>query len=136
MAPFFETNSQAWVFLGMVYLGLALGILYDGLSPLRRSGKKGLTACTDLIFFLLAGAALTLALVVTGQDGLRLYALLGLLCGGILYLMGLRRLLLGVAAFFRKRIVKPAQEAMTRARARKALRKSARDGRKWAKGGE
>ena len=136
MAPFFETNSQAWVFLGMVYLGLALGLIYDGLSPLRRSRKKGLTACMDLIFFLLAGAALTLALVVTGQDGLRLYALLGLLCGGILYLMGLRRLLLGVAAFFGKRIVKPAKEAMARARERKALRKSARDGRKRPKGGE
>lgn len=122
--------------MGMVYLGLALGLLYDGLSPLRRSGKKGWTAVADLIFFLLAGAALTLALVVTGQDELRLYALLGLVCGGIVYLMGLRRMMLGIAAFLKKRIVNPAKEAMARAKERKAQRKSAQDGRKRRKGGE
>ncbi len=130
MAPFFETQSQAWVFLGMVYLGLGLGLIYDGLRLLRRPGKKIRVIGADLLFFLLAGAALTLALVVTGQEGLRLYALLGLICGGMIYLLGLRRLLLGVAAFLKKRIIQPAKEAMARAKERKKLRKSQRDGRK------
>ncbi len=130
MAPFFETNSQAWVFLGMVYLGLALGLIYDGFGFLRRTGKKGWSVVTDLAFFLLAGTALTLALVLTGQEGLRLYALLGLVCGGIVYLLGLRRLISGVAAFIKKRIVAPTRQAMAKARERKERRKSAKEGRK------
>ena len=132
MAPFFETQNQAWVFLGMVYLGLGLGLIYDGVGLLRRSGKKGRAVVLDLFFFLLAGAALTLALVMTGQEGLRLYALLGLVCGGIVYLLGLRRLISGVAAFFKKRIGEPIKQAMIRARERKERRKLAREGRKHA----
>lgn len=132
MAPFFETQSQVWVFLGMVYLGLGLGFVYDGLGLLRRSGKKGWTVGTDLLFFLLAGAALTLALIITGQDELRIYALLGLVCGGIVYLLGLRRLISGIIVFFKKRITEPIKQAMARARERKERRKSERDGRKQA----
>jgi hypothetical protein len=132
MAPFFETQSQAWVFLGMVYLGLGLGFVYDGLGLLRRSGKKGWTVGTDLLFFLLAGASLTLALIITGQDELRIYALLGLVCGGIVYLLGIRRLISGIIAFFKKRIVEPIKQAMARVRERKESRKSEREGRKQA----
>ncbi len=132
MAPFFETQSQAWIFLGMVYLGLGLGLIYDGLGLLRRSGKKGWAVVTDLFFFLLAGASLTLALVITGQDELRIYALLGLVCGGVVYLLGLRRLISGIIAFFKKRIIEPVKHAMARARERKERRKSAREGRKRA----
>lgn len=132
MAPFFETQSQAWVFLSMVYLGLGLGLVYDGLGLMRRSGKKGWTIGTDLLFFLLAGASLTLALVITGQDELRIYALLGLVCGGLVYLLGLRRLITGIISFFKKRIMEPLKQAMARARERKERKKLARDSRKQA----
>lgn len=132
MAPFFETQSQAWVFLSMVYLGLGLGFVYDGLGLLRKLGKKGWAIGTDLLFFLLAGASLTLALVITGQDELRIYALLGLVCGGLVYLLGLRRLITGIISFFKKRIMEPLKQVMARARERKERRKSARDGRKQA----
>ena len=132
MAPFFETHIQAWVFLGMVYLGLGLGLVYDGLGLVRRSGKKGWTVGTDLLFFILAGAALTLALVITGQEGLRLYALLGLACGGIIYLLGLRRLIAGVASLCKKRIIVPFQAAMAQTKERKERRKTERAGRKRA----
>ncbi len=136
MAPFFETKSQAWVFLGMIYLGLGLGVIYDVLGLLRKTKNKGLTAGADLLFFLLAGGALTLALVMTGQDGLRLYSLLGLACGGLLYMLGLRRLVLGIAAFVEKRIVQPAQAAMARHKEKRERRKLERIGRKQRKRGE
>jgi len=132
MAPFFETQSQVWVFLGMMYLGLGLGLIYDILGFLRRSGKKGWTVGADLLFFLLAGAALTLALVKTGQEGLRLYALLGLACGGMIYLLGLRRLMIGTAAFFSRHVGEPVKAAMVRAKERKEHRNSVRGGRKQA----
>jgi spore cortex biosynthesis protein YabQ len=127
MAPFFETQSQAWVFLGMVYLGVALGLVYDVLGLVRKIGKKAPVFLADLLFFLLAGAALTLALVMTGQNSLRLYALLGLLCGGILYLLGLRRLLLGIAAFYTKRIGEPLKEAMARSREARDVRRAKKE---------
>jgi hypothetical protein len=132
MAPFFETQSQAWVFLGMVYLGLGLGIVYDGFGLVRRSGNKGWIIGTDLLFFLLAGASLTLALVITGQDELRIYALLGLVCGGLIYMLGLRRLITGIISVFKKRIAGPLKQAAARAKERKERKKSAREGRKQA----
>ncbi len=135
MAPFFETQSQAWVFLGMVYLGLALGLVYDVLGLVRKSGKKAPVFLADLLFFLLAGAALTLVLVMTGQNSLRVYALLGLLCGGILYLLGLRRLLLSIGAFYTKRIGDPIAEAMARSREAKAVRKAKKEEQKSKKAG-
>lgn len=125
MAPFFETRNQSFVFLGMVYVGLGLGLVYDVLHLAPRPGKKGLTAVADLLFFLLAGLSLTLALVVTGQEGLRLYALLGLVCGGIVYLLGVRRLLKGVAAFVGRRIIAPARSAFAASSRRKGKRKGA-----------
>ena len=130
MAPFFETQSQAWVFLSMVYLGLGLGLVYDGLGLLRRLGKKGLTIGTDLLFFLLAGASLTLALVITGEDELRIYALLGLVCGGLVYVLGLHRLITGIISFCKKRIMEPVRQATARAKERKERKKAARASRK------
>lgn len=118
--------------MSMVYLGLGLGLVYDGLGLLRKIGKKRWAIVTDLLFFLLAGASLTLALVITGQDELRIYALLGLVCGGLVYLLGLRRLISGIISFFKTRIMEPLKQAMARARERKERRKSARDGRKQA----
>ncbi len=124
MAPFFETKSQAWVFISMIYLGMALGIVYDGLSLIRKGKKAIWTIGADLLFFLLAGSALTLALVITGQGGLRFYALLGLVCGGIVYLLGIRRLVAGIAALCVKYIIKPTKEAMARTKERKERIKS------------
>ena len=135
MAPFFETHSQAWVFLGMVYLGLALGLVYDVLRLVRNLRKKALVFLADLLFFMLAGAALTLALVITGQNSLRLYALLGLVCGGILYLLGLRRLLLGIATFYTKRIGEPLAQTMARSREEREVKKAKKGAKKSKTGG-
>ncbi len=136
MAPFFETKSQAWVFLGMIYLGIGLGLIYDVLGLLRKTKKRSLIAGADLLFFLLAGGVLTFALVMTGQDGLRLYSLLGLVCGGLLYILGLRRLVLGIATFAEKRIITPTQAAMVRHKDKRELRKLDRASRKQHKSGE
>lgn len=121
--------------MGMVYLGLALGLVYDVLGLVRRSGKKAPVFLADLLFFLLAGASLTLALVMTGQGSLRLYALLGLACGGILYLLGLRRLFLGIAAFYNKRISGPFKETMARSREKKAAKAAKNEARKSKEAG-
>ncbi len=123
MAPFFDTRNQSFVFLGLMYVGLGLGLVYDVLHLGRKTKRKGITAAADLLFFLLAGLALTLSLVVTGQDGLRLYALFGLVCGGIVYVMGVRSLLKGIAAFVDRRVLAPIRAAFDRSRQKRAERK-------------
>lgn len=136
MAPFFETKTQAWVFLGMIYLGLGLGVVYDALGLLRKTKKKGLVVFADVLFFLVVGGVLTMALVISGQDGLRLYSLLGLACGGLIYMLGLHRLVLGIAAFVEKRIVKPLQVVIAGYKEKRERRKLERAGRKQEKNGE
>ncbi len=123
MAPFFETRNQSFVFLGLMYVGLGLGLVYDVLHLGRKAERKAVTAAADLLFFLLAGLALTLSLVVTGQNGLRLYALLGLVCGGIVYVMGVRSLLKGIMVFVDRRILAPLRAAFDRSRLKRAERK-------------
>ena len=95
MRLFFETESQSWIFLAMVYAGIGIGALYHAGSILRRRYGKIATVIIDIIIFLAAGGIGAVALIVTGQNSLRLYALLGLMTGGIIYSLGIRAVLHG-----------------------------------------
>lgn len=88
---FFETAGQARVFLLLLYGGWIVGAAYDGLSPVRRRWPV-LTPAVDAIWCLLAGAACGCALALGGEGAPRLYAMLGLCCGGAIYCLGIRRL--------------------------------------------
>lgn len=112
MRPFFETNDQSWVFLSMVYLGLILGLLYDVLGVFRKSGKKVWIIAADILFFLLAALGASFALIQSGQENIRIYALLGLVCGAMIYLLGLHRLFAGLFSWIWKRIVSPISDAV------------------------
>ena len=99
---FFETAGQARVFLGLLYAGIAAGAAYDLMAPLRALCPRALRALPDLIWCLLAAAACALALAFGGEGQLRLYALLGLCCGGGIYCLGLRRAGQGAIALWKK----------------------------------
>lgn len=107
MRLFFETESQCWVFLAMVYAGLGIGVLYHGAGIIRQhSGKVGIVIM-DVMVLLLAGLATAGVLIWAGQENLRLYALLGLLIGGIIYSMGIRRILHGIYILLSRYILSP-----------------------------
>lgn len=91
----FETIGQAGVFLAMVYAGLLIGLVYDGLRLLRRLLNAGplLTALLDLLFWLGAGVVAAVALALRSEEALRLYALGGCAAGMVLYLLGISRVL-------------------------------------------
>jgi len=91
----FETVGQAGVFLAMVYAGLIVGLVYDGARLSRRvlAANATVTALLDLLFWLVAGGVVSVALAFRGEDSVRLYALGGCASGVVLYLLGISRVL-------------------------------------------
>ena len=89
---FFETRDQALIFLALLYAGAVSAVLYDLLGLVRRRAGKLMTALLDVFFFVSMAVLCAPLLAASGQDGLRMYALLGVVCGALLYSLGLRAL--------------------------------------------
>ncbi len=90
---FFETAGQARTFLLLLYAGFGAGLLYDALALVCRRFPAWARTGADVLWCLLTACACAFALAVGGERAARLYALLGLCCGGLLYALGLRRML-------------------------------------------
>ncbi|MBQ9265084.1 MAG: spore cortex biosynthesis protein YabQ [Clostridia bacterium] len=91
---FFETAAQGRVFLLLLYAGAGAAVLYDLLTPLRTRCPRPVGIAVDILWCLLAGAVCLSALALGGENHLRLYAMLGMVCGGGIYCLGVRRLIL------------------------------------------
>ena len=100
---FYETRGQAEVFLLLVYAGFLSALLYDLLRLPRRYLPRWLSPALDILWCLLAALACALALSFGGEGRARLYALLGLLCGGGVYCLGVRALIVGAWRGIKKR---------------------------------
>lgn len=87
---FFETANQAFAFLLLLYAGMAGGVLYDLFAILRHRMPGAAGALTDIIWCLLMAALCGLCLAIGGEGRVRLFALLGLCCGGGIYCLGVR----------------------------------------------
>lgn len=75
--------DQARAFLAMALCGALLGAVYDALGALRRG--RLLTAAADLLFGVLAAAAVIAAALALRCGAYRLYTLLGVGAGFALY---------------------------------------------------
>ena len=75
--------DQARAFLAMALCGALLGAVYDALGALRRG--RLLTAAADLLFGVLAAAAVIAAALALRCGAYRLYTLLGVVTGFALY---------------------------------------------------
>ena len=60
----------------------------------------------DFFFCLLSGTLCFLALALGGESRLRLYACVGLLCGAVIYALGIRCVLRGCTDFVKKRLIR------------------------------
>lgn len=76
-------TDQARAFLAMALCGALLGAVYDALGVLRRG--RLLAAAADLLFGVLAAAAVIAAALALRCDAYRLYTLLGVGTGFALY---------------------------------------------------
>lgn len=87
MTLFFETAGQAQAFLAAVPLGLLLAACLDAsvlAGPLR--------PVADVLMMLAAAASLMAMMLLARDEVLRLYHLLALLTGAVLYTQGIGRL--------------------------------------------
>lgn len=81
-------DLQFYAFFVMILSGAVLGLLYDLLRSTRRFTRPGwmAAAAADLVFWVVATGTLTVSLFYGNWADLRLYVLLGLGLGVVLYL--------------------------------------------------
>lgn len=87
---FFETANQAFAFLLLLYAGMAGGMLYDFFALFRRRMPGPAGVLLDMLWCLVLAALCGLCLAIGGEGRVRLFALLGLCCGGGIYCLGVR----------------------------------------------
>ena len=95
MKLFFETSIQARAFLSAVPLGLALGVLLN-----LESCFPGWKVLWDVLLMLLCAAGIGMLLFWTGEDRLRIYHLLAVGTGLLLYRCGAGCVLSKIKATF------------------------------------
>ena len=102
----FYTAGQSAAFLIMLACGLRIGLVYDLLRLLRRLFQPGLilSLALDCLFGAAAAGVFSLSLWRALEGELRLYALMGALCGFLLYGATLSRLLAALAKWIASRL--------------------------------
>lgn len=84
--------DQALTFLGAAGLGTALGLVYDLFRILRRRVRLPLLgSALDLLFWALVTAGLFLYAIAAGGGQLRIYMVLALFLGAVVYFLALSR---------------------------------------------
>lgn len=98
-------GMQARAFVWAVAAGVAAALTYGALRLARRAlhAGKTLTALLDLLFWLAAAGLTATAGALSGVEGLRLYMLLGVLCGFLLWEAGVRRALAALSGALRRK---------------------------------
>ena len=96
----FYTTGQSQIFLTMLYAGLAVGLYVSLDSSARRLFGAGrlMALAMDLTLGVVIAVIACLALVISADGELRLYSLLGILCGFLLYMGTLAPLLHRIAS--------------------------------------
>ncbi len=91
----FTNPGQAQSFFGALLLGAATGILYDGLRVIRfRLGGKILGALLDMLFWAAVVCTLFCYAVAAGNGLVRIYMMIAMFGGGVLYFLYLSPLIL------------------------------------------
>ena len=99
--PLRETAYQGYTFLALVYVGAAIGFLYDLARPALNSRFWTARILADLLLCAASAAMALAALYWTGCGKLRLYMALALACGALVYHFGIRRIFVFVMNLFR-----------------------------------
>jgi spore cortex biosynthesis protein YabQ len=96
----FYTVGQPQAFLGMMYAGLAAGLLFDGAALVRKllSAGRLLTLAVDCAFSLACAVLLAAVWLRVNYLDFRMYALMGAAAGAVLYALTVRPLMVRLVA--------------------------------------
>ena len=96
----FYTVGQSQIFLTMLYAGLAAGLYVslDGAARRLFEAGKLLSLTMDLLLGIVLAVIACIALLIAADGELRLYSLMGMLAGFLLYMGTLAPLLERLAA--------------------------------------
>jgi len=102
--------GQAWLFLSCVLTGAAIGVLYDFFRLIRKTvpHKPLVVQIEDVLFWVIATIGMFYFLLHRNFGEIRAFALIGALCGAVLYFTTLSRLMLPAATAivnFLKRVI-------------------------------
>lgn len=96
-----ELVRQIYIFAIFILNGCIIGILFDIFRILRKSFKTSdfITSLEDILFCMLAGAFLIYSIFIFNNGEIRLYVLLGLVIGLILYMLLFSKHMIEISVF-------------------------------------
>lgn len=102
-----SVTAETTLFLIFLLVGIIIGLLFDIFRILRKSFKTPdfITYIEDIGFGILAGVILIFSIIVVNNGELRLFILLGIALGAILYFLTLSKLIIKVSVTILKVII-------------------------------
>lgn len=93
--------NQAYLFLIFTLNGVFIGLLFDFFRILRKSFKTNniVTYVEDILFWMLAGISILISMYNFSGGELRLYMILGLALGIIIYILTVSKYIIRISVF-------------------------------------
>ena len=87
------TSNQAYVFLSALYMGIIIGVVYDVYRVIRilSNPSKLVIGIMDILFWITAAMLSIVGFFYVSSGEIRLYGLIGLALGWMLYLLTFSR---------------------------------------------
>lgn len=87
------TSNQAYIFLSALYMGIVIGLIYDIYRVVRilSNSSKLVTSIMDILFWITAAILCIVGFFYVSSGEIRLYSIIGLALGWILYLLTFSR---------------------------------------------
>ena len=100
--------NQAYLFLLFILNGMIIGLLFDIFRIFRKSFKTNdfIIYIEDILFWILAGISIIFFMYKFAGGNLRLFMLMGLIIGGIIYIISFSRIIINVSMIIINNILK------------------------------
>ena len=99
-------ENQAYLFLVFSLTGVVLGVLFDFFRVLRKTFKTGdfVTYIEDILYWILAGIIILYNIWFFNDGEIRVFMILGILMGAIIYCLTLSPIFIKIDYFFMRKI--------------------------------
>ncbi len=102
-----NTLNELWQFLGGIYGGFAIGVVYRIFTLIRMFLKnKWINAVIDVVFYAIAGTIAAFTLLMINGGELRLFILLAIAFGAFLFIWASQSIVKTIFKICKKLLVK------------------------------